>query len=245
MGAVNRAALMNRVEELRAKSGQSGSDIVGAKGTSQAQIQATKDFATGTQGNTVRSLNVAVDHLALLRTLAQEMTQGAGITNFRPSNAVVNAFKKEFGYELPTNVEAAKHIVAAEITKAVTGTQGALGDREELTAPLQTANSWEQLAGVIDKAYTPLMAGQLRGLKQQYVTSTKNDPSKFDAMLSDRTKAALNPAPPPAQAMPKITDRNQANAAIAAARKAIANGKDPVAVNNALKQMGIPPLAGN
>jgi hypothetical protein len=164
-----------------------------AKASLESQVKATEAFGTGKQGDVIRSFDVAVDHLTLLRNLAQEMTNGTGISGFRPSNALVNAFKREFGYDLPTNFDAAKHIVAGELTKAIVGSSGALGDREELAAPLDNANSWQQLAGVIDKTYLPLMAGQMHGLQRQYEYTTKK--TDFQQRLSPRTRALLEGEP--------------------------------------------------
>ena len=232
IGQLNSEKIINYM----ATHGATADNLNAAKAALDSQISSTKAFATGSQGNAIRSFDVATNHLVLLRNLAQAMQNG----DVQTLNALRNVFREEFGSPLPTTFEAAKPIVAAEITKAVTASNGALGDREKLEEPLNAAGSWGQISGVINNAYLPLMAGQLHGLQRQYEYTTKK--TDFDQRLSPNTLALLNGGAQPT--LPKVTNRVEANAAIGAARRAIANGKDPKAVNAALQQMGIPPLTG-
>jgi hypothetical protein len=178
IGSLNQAKVIN----MMAAQGATPQQQMQAKQKFAAAMSAQKDFATGAQGNAVKSFNVAVDHLDLLRNLAQAMQNGDN----RTINSLRNAIRTEFGKDLPTNVDAAKQIVAAEINKAVTASGGALGDRVELQKPIDTANSFGQISGVIDKVYLPLMAGQLNGLQRQYEFSTQQ--KDFGQMLSPRTQ---------------------------------------------------------
>jgi hypothetical protein len=181
IGSINQAKVIN----MMASQGATAQEQMQARQKFEAAQKAQKDFATGAQGNAVKSFNVAVDHLDLLRNLAQAMGNG----DVRTINSMRNMFRTEFGSDLPTNVDAAKSIVAAEINKAITAGGGALGDREDLQRPIDTANSWSQISGVIDKTYMPLMAGQLHGLQRQYEFSTHQ--KDFDQMLSPRTQQYL------------------------------------------------------
>lgn len=150
--------------------------------------KALKDFGTGAQGNLMRSANVAISHLGTLRDLAGALQNG----DVQTANKISQAFSQEFGQSPPTNFDAAKKIVGDEIVKFVTGggkASGALADRQEVDRTLSRVNSWEQLSGVIDKSYIPLMAGQLKGLKGQYKSSTGLD--DFDDMLAPETKSVL------------------------------------------------------
>jgi hypothetical protein len=147
--------------------------------------KAEKDFATGKQGNAVRSFNVAVDHLSTLSDLAVSLKNG----DIKAVNKFGNAYAEQTGDPAPTNFDAAKQLVSDEIVKAVIGGAGALGDREKADKALDRANSPEALQGVID-TYKKLMLGQLKGLGHQYEISTnKKDFSK--KFLFDSTKKDL------------------------------------------------------
>lgn len=158
-------------------------------------------FAGGTTGNLVRSFNVGISHLNTLGELTDALGNNA---DSQLVNRVQNAFKTQFGSEAPTNFNAAKAIVGDEIIKAIVGSGGALADRENAQNQISAANTPAQLKGVI-ATYKKLMAGQLKGLKQQYETSTflKN----FDEKLAPETVAELEGlaaqgggTPPPAAA---------------------------------------------
>lgn len=174
------------------------SNLAAARGESYDQKEygsrtaAVKAFATGTQGNAVRSFDVAIDHLHTLSELAKAMENG----DVKLINMVRNKFKDQFGYDAPSNFDAAKSIVSAEITKAVVGGNSALADREELRTPLNNAKSPGQLSGVIDKVYKPLMAGQLLGLKKQYEDTTGR--KNFETRLRERTRQELGVGAPAA-----------------------------------------------
>lgn len=145
---------------------------------------ALKEWNTGKLGNTVRSLNVANDHLDTLYELANALQNN----DSRAINSIKNSFKAQFGSELPTDFNAAKQIVGDEVVKAVIGSSGALQDREDMKAQLNQASSWPQLAGAI-QTYKTLMRGQLGGLKQQYEVSTgKKD---FMNRLSEKTRKEI------------------------------------------------------
>lgn len=131
--------------------------------------KAVTAFGTGPQGNTVRSLNVGVQHLDTLAKLAVALDNN----DTKVINKLRNIWRDETGQELPGDFEAAKQVVGDEIVKAVqgAGSAGALGDREEIKKQLDAAKSPKGLAGVI-RTYKSLMGGQLRGLRKQYQDST-------------------------------------------------------------------------
>jgi hypothetical protein len=133
------------------------------------------DFSTGKTGNTVRSLNVAVNHLDTLGQLSEALNNN----DINMFNKIGNTFAQQTGNPIPTNFNAAKKIVADEIVKGIMGSGGGVADREEAAATINAANSPAQLKGVID-TYKQLLGGQLSGLKQQYETTTgKKDFNKF------------------------------------------------------------------
>jgi len=153
--------------------------------------KASMDFTTGKAGNTVRSLNVAVQHLNTLDGLADALNNG----NVQVMNRIGNAFNTQFGGTAQTNFEAAKKIVADEVVKAIVGSGGGVADREEAARTISAASSPAQLKGVIQQ-YKDLMGGQLEGLRQQYKASTGKE--DFDQkFLMDATRKELeNKAPP-------------------------------------------------
>lgn len=141
-------------------------------------------FTSGTQGNTVRSMNVGIEHLATLGPLIDAMANG----DTQAVNKISNAYKTQFGGTAPSNFDAAKAIVSDEVVKAIVGSQNALGDRDELKAQLDNAKTPAQLKGVV-QTWTNLMAGQLKGLGQQYKVGTMR--GDFDKLLTPNARAAL------------------------------------------------------
>jgi hypothetical protein len=189
-----------------------------------SRAKAIRDFATGTQGNAVRSFDVAIDHLDTLQRYSDALKSG----DMRLINSLRNKWLTETGSPLPTNVQAVAPIVGAEISKAIIGSNNALADREELRKPLQIANSPEQISGAI-QGYKSLMAGQLKGLKKQYEDTTgKKD---FDNRVREGTRKAL-----------LGTEASQgmgADAMLQHAKEAIAQGAPRDAVLKRLKDAGI------
>lgn len=150
-----------------------------------ARAKSIKDFSTGTQGNIIRSFDVAIDHLDTLQKAAEAMQNG----DTRIINQIRNKWRQETGSDLPTNFQALVPLVSGEIAKAVIGSNNALSDREELRLNLKNANSPSQISGVIT-GYKGLMSGQLKGLKQQYEATTgKKD---FDSKLREHTLKELS-----------------------------------------------------
>lgn len=166
--------------------------------TFPAKSKAVRDFSTGTQGNAVRSFDVAIDHLDTMEQYAKALKNGD--VNFL--NSARNKIKEQLGYEAPTNFDATKSIVGAEIAKAIVGGQNALQDRAELRDAFNNARSPEQLAGVIG-AYKKLMAGQLKGLEKQYgdTTGRKDFRGRLREntakQLLDEAQGSQTPALPP------------------------------------------------
>lgn len=149
--------------------------------------RAVTAFGVGKQGDAVKSFNVGIMHLDTFQELAQALHNG-DVSAF---NAIRQEFATQFGKDAPTNFDIAKQFIASEITKAVigAGSSGALTDREELQKNILNARSWGQLAGGI-QTYKQFMAGQLKGLSQQYKSATGLD--NFDDMLLPQSKAELD-----------------------------------------------------
>lgn len=196
-------AVMARVMQLNPE--YSAKDF----GTGQ---KAEKDFATGKQGQQVKSFNVALSHLDTLGQLAD----GLQNNDIQLVNRVGNYFATQTGAPAPTNFNAAKTVVGNEIVKAIVGSGGGVGDRDKAEQAINAAQSPAQLKGVID-TYKQLMGGQLEGLRQQYEVSTKR--KDFDRMLSPEAKATIAAKAPAAAGVgaqiPKsATDYLKANPAL-------------------------------
>lgn len=149
-----------------------------------SRAKAVKDFSTGAQGNSIRSFDVATDHLDTLQKYVEAAKNG----DYRVINSLRQKWLQETGSPLPTNIQAVAPIVGAEVSKAIIGSNNALADREELRKPLNGANSPEQLMGAI-QAYKALMTGQLKGLGKQYEDTTGR--KDFNSRLRENTRSVL------------------------------------------------------
>lgn len=146
--------------------------------------QGYKAFSTGTQGNTVRSLNVFVQHGQVLQQAAQALQNG----NTPLFNKISNWWATQTGNPLPSNFNAVRNVYAEEATKAILGGAGALGDREEVRNTINSAQSPQQLAGVAN-SFNNLAAGQLSGLGRQYQNGTGR--KDFNTLLDPSTVQTL------------------------------------------------------
>lgn len=150
--------------------------------------RARQAFATGKQGDTVRSLGVATNHLDQLSQAADALAQH----DFPTFNKLVNAIGVHVtGANPVTNFNAMREIVGDEVVKAVVGSSGAEGDRQAIKDAFDAARSPDQVQGVIQK-YEGLMGGQLAGLKRQYTRATGL--SDFDSFVSQQAAQKLKQA---------------------------------------------------
>ncbi len=141
--------------------------LVGNKQDTAARGNAVKNFSSGVEARSVRSFSTAIDHLETMDKLADALQNN----DARAFNAVGNFFGKQTGNAAPTNFDMAKSVVGGEVAKALTGTNMALADREEIRSQLSAASSPEQLKGVIT-TLKALLGGQLKSLNQQYESGT-------------------------------------------------------------------------
>ena len=184
------ASLLKRMKEHDPP--LTGADIARIKIDYAAYAQGMKAFeAGGKLEPVVRYLNVATAHLGTLEQAATALASG----DSRVLNSLQNAFETQFGAAGPITFDAIKGIVAAEIEKAVSGSAGAVSDREDLKANLNRSNSPEQLASVV-RGYEALMAGQIGGLRQSYDRTERlagQPAGKFDErFLSPQTQAIVS-----------------------------------------------------
>lgn len=160
---------------------------------------AVNKFATGKQGDTVRSFNVGIAHLDTLEGLIGALNN----KDLPAFNRLANYVRTQTGHEAPGNFDAARDIVGKEIVKAVVGAGGGVEERREVAERMAAAKSPQQLLGVIN-TYKELMSGQVRGIKKQYedATGLKN----FEDKLMPETIRQLNLHD---RAPPKVGDERQ------------------------------------
>jgi hypothetical protein len=130
--------------------------------TVTAKKKAANDFTSGTLGNSMRSFNVAGQHLDQLGTLVDALNN----KDTQLFNKIGNAYSQATGSPAPTNFDAAKDIVSKEVVKAIVAGGGGVTERQELAGLMDKAKSPAQLKGVIQQ-YRNLMGAQHDALLQQ------------------------------------------------------------------------------
>jgi hypothetical protein len=130
--------------------------------TVTAKKAAATAFTSGTLGNQLRSFSTAGEHLDQLGTLIDALDNG----NNHTVNQIGNAVGTWNGSTPVTNFDAAKDVVAKEVMKAIVAGGGGQSEREELSKSLSSANSPQQLKGVVQQ-YRNLMKAQADNLMEQ------------------------------------------------------------------------------
>jgi len=149
--------------------------VQAADPTYDAQQYKTKQgietaFTAGLASRTLRSINVADDHLKVLNSTIDALANG----DVKMLNQLGNTIATQMGAPAPTDFNGVKNIVADELVKAILGGAGALGDRKAIQETVSSANSPEQLRSMI-KRYRELMEGQRTGLADQYKSGGGNN----------------------------------------------------------------------
>jgi hypothetical protein len=143
-------------------------------------------FASGKQGDLLRSADTSIQHL----DTADKLSAQLGNTQYPVLNMGINAWKNFTGSPDIKAFNAARDIVSGEVNKFIVGGHAAEGDRERLIAQLNVANSPEQLTAVTN-TLRQLMAGQVEALKGQYVGAQLGSEQDFYKKLDPRTIGAL------------------------------------------------------
>lgn len=164
-----------------------------------AQV-AIQRFESGPQGNTARSLNVVIDHLSTVEQLAKALNNGDMIR----FNQLAQRLAEETGSPIPTNMDTATRIVGAEVVKAM-GIAGAgtESERSDYALSLSRAKSPAQLEGAT-QTIKRLLAGQLKGLRQQYIHSTGLKGEDFDEMMLPETLRQIGGKKPESDKPPLV-----------------------------------------
>lgn len=195
--------MMNQIEKAvideQTRQGKTPEQVARGSADFAAYTQGVKAFeAGGKLEPTVRSQNVAVQHLDVLQTAADALNNDY----LQAFNAVKNRVGEWKGLPAPTDFNGVKRIVGDELAKAILGSAGALGDRDSMDRDLNAANSPVQLRSLINR-YKQLMAGQLGGLRQSYdrLETGKSFDERFLAPETQREIARYS-APPPVPPAP-------------------------------------------
>jgi hypothetical protein len=178
------AAVKDRIPQMAKEQGVTPIGAIDNKQNLVAKGAAIKDFTSGQSAKAVRSFGVAIDHLDTLGQLSDALANG----NLRAVNMLGNTMTTWTGGSAPTNFNAAKQTVAAEVEKAIIGGATALGDRDTAMKNISDISSPEQLAGYVNTV-KKLMAGQLQGYEQQYRTATGR--TDFHTRLQPKASAML------------------------------------------------------
>jgi len=188
-----RTQILNRAQQISmgggATAAEAATNVVQGKQDVAGQTAAVKDFSSGLSARRVTANNTALNHLETMDKLAGDLANA----DTRIVNAASNAFARATGSAAPTNFDAAKQLVAAEVIKAVVQNGGGVTERQEAADNIKSANSPEQLRGVI-ATYRELLGGQLSSLAQQYETGTGR--KDFDKKLSPATRDLLKKSTP-------------------------------------------------
>jgi hypothetical protein len=158
-----------------------------------AKAQAAKSFATGKQGDALRSVATANMHLSQLGDLVDPLNNDPNQT----VNKVKNIISAWNGGTAPTNFDAVKNVIGQEVVKAIVAGGGSAGERDEAAKAFSTANSPAQLKGAIEH-YRMIMGAQQTNLLEQ----------RRAAGLSDSTLPQYSRSAPASPAAPtgfKIT----------------------------------------
>lgn len=197
-----KSAILNRAAELATQGGVApdvaASNIRQGKMDTAAATNTLKDFNSGISSRRVTAVNTALNHLETMDKLVGDL----GNSNIGVFNRAANTFAKETGNPAPTNLNAAKQIVAAEVIKAIVANGGGVTERQAAEQNFALANSPQQLKQVAE-TYRTLLGGQLDSLANQYETGTGR--KDFSKRLSPATRGILDKVRTPATAAPTTT----------------------------------------
>ena len=173
-------ALMNRVRQLYPDYDEKNYQL----------FQKTLDnYGTGNLGYLTRRMSVAINHSNLTSQLVDQLNNGE-----TPAiNKVANYYLQQTGSQAPNNLTAAKLFLTDEITRGLIGANAGEGDRERMLSTISNSHSMEQLKGAIN-TYKAFMAGQLKGLRNQYVSNTGRSANEFNRLLLPGTENELDSA---------------------------------------------------
>lgn len=173
----------------------------------------------GTGAKQLAAFTTVAQHLDTLKELADAQVK----TDTPKINSMINYFQTNLGYPEVTNFETAKQAVAAEVVKAITGTSGALADRQEAERALAAAASPEQVNGAVN-TIKKLIGGRLETSRALFTAGTGRSADEFNKLLPENVRSSFSSYAPsvkkqeekPKQNLGQPTEQiiNEANDAI-------------------------------
>lgn len=149
-------------------------------------------FAAGKEGQTVKALNTATDHLETLRELVAAQKNG----NVQLFNRIANQYAANTGNPAPSNLAVAAQVIGGEIVKGIVGAGGGVGERERAEAAFSNVKSPADAEGALNTV-TKLMGGQFKGMQKQYEAGTYGRKDFAEKYLSPAAQKALEAAQAP------------------------------------------------
>ena len=135
-----------------------------------SRVQTRKNFAIGTEGRAIRSLNTVANHLGELDDA------GKALDNFKSSslgpatqtaNQALTWYREHSGDPRITRFDTTANAVSTELEKAFRGSQTAISGIREWRKTISAAASPEQKVEA-NKTLSKLLLGQLEGFAAQY-----------------------------------------------------------------------------
>ena len=152
----------------------------------ELRMDTEKKFNTSQQGNAVRTMNTAIDHMDSLRQDIKQLPTG----QYPLMNDIITKYSRNVGDPRINSYDAMASIIAAEVTKAIVANGGTGDERQEKEKLLAVRNNPEALRGVLT-GYTKLLGGQLHELQTQYEAGHGKH---FENKVSPRTREAIKEA---------------------------------------------------
>lgn len=159
--------------------------------------KAIANFDQGPFAARLLAYKTLVPHIEQFRALTNAMQNG----NLQLFNQLANEYGIQTGQTAVTSVQAASRLVGDEIVKAVTGTAGALADRDDAQTYMSTKQSPAQINGALD-VFEGLAAAQLNSLREQYVGSTFLPAEDFDTRYLDPAVVSILEGVKPVDSLP-------------------------------------------
>jgi len=150
------------------------------------RMDTEKKFNTSQQGNAVRTMNTAIDHMDSLRQDIKQLPTG----QYPLMNDIITKYSRNVGDPRINSYDAMAGIIAAEVTKAIVANGGTGDERQEKEKLLAVRNNPEALRGVLT-GYTKLLGSQLHELQTQYEAGHGKH---FENKVSPRTREAIKEA---------------------------------------------------
>lgn len=126
-----------------------------------------QSMITGDSGKSLNRVNTAVQHLDLLVGAAKALENNQ---DPRSISWIKNAWRTEFGSEVPTNFEAIARTAAGEVAAAILPGGGSVDEREGFAKEFVNSASQKQLSGAITSRIA-LMGGKIDGTRQQFISA--------------------------------------------------------------------------